>query len=139
MKFEGGANEGAKNDDNKSKKSNKSSKKEDPEDQYHCCCTYNKALWVYGALLWVFGIFLVVNACLILGNMYMPIYYGLMSVAVALVFLAGLILIAAWACKDTEGSRVCLVIGGWLIFGSILVLILLNAFFVWTYNKSHKE
>jgi hypothetical protein len=80
-----------------------------------------------------------VNAGLILFNKRVPIYYGLISFVIALVFLAGLILIAIWACKDYARSRTCLIIGSWLILGATISLILWNLLFLYVFDKKHKE
>ena len=80
-----------------------------------------------------------VNAGLILFNKRVPIYYGLISFVIALVFLAGLILIAIWACKDYAGSRTCLITGSWLILGATIGLIFWNLLFLYVFDKKHKD
>jgi len=94
---------------------------------------------IYAGFLWILGILVIVNACLIFGNMYFPAYYPTVSLLIALVYLAALILISIWMCSDTEGTRKLLPIGGWLILASIVALLVWNIFFILNYNKKKKE
>ena len=105
----------------------------------HCCCAQKKALMIYAGFLWILGILVIVNCCLIFGNMYFPLYYPLVSLFLAIIYLVALIFISIWMCKDTEGNRKLLLWGGWLIFVAIVSLLIWNIFFILNYNKKKKE
>ena len=66
-------------------------------------------------------------------------YYGLVSIEFALVYVVGLIMISAWAFKESASTRQCLLIGGWLIFGATIAMILWNVFFLFVLNKKQKN
>ena len=100
LKYEGGMA------DTMSKKSGKKAKK--PVTKYHCCCKYSSAITVYGILLWIFGILILCNTLIEFQNKYLPKWYPIMGVIFALVYVAGLILFAAWCCKDGYGTRTSL-------------------------------
>merc|ERR1712054_570500 len=42
-------------------------------------------------------------------------------------------------CKNTEGTRTFLPIGGWLIFASIVALLIFNIFFILHFNKKKNQ
>lgn len=112
---------------------------EEEEEEYHCCCYQKKAIMIYAGFLWILGILVIVNCCLIFGNMYFPMYYPLVSLFIAIVYLVALIFISIWMCSDTETNRKLLLWGGWLIFISIVSLLIWNIFFILNYNKKKKE
>ena len=109
------------------------------EEETHCCCAQKKAIMIYAGFLWILGILVIVNCCLIFGNMYFPLYYPIVSLLLALVYLVALIFISIWMCKDSEGNRKLLLWGGWLIFVAIVALLIWNIFFILNYNKKKKE
>ena len=112
---------------------------EEQEEETHCCCAQKKAIMIYAGFLWILGVLVFVNCCLIFGNMYFPLYYPIVSLLIALVYLTALILISIWMCKNTESTRTFLPIGGWLIFASIVALLIFNIFFILNFNKKKNQ
>lgn len=112
---------------------------EEKEPEKHCCCAQKKAIMIYAGFLWILGILLFVNVCLIFGNMYFPLYYPLVSLFLALIYLVALVFISIWMCSDTETNRKLLLWGAWLIFVSVVSLLIWNIFFILNYNKKKKE
>lgn len=140
--YEGGAVDAGgqenKSNNTKSNKS-KSSKKSKYDGEDHCCCTYTTALYIYGGLLLFLGFFIVINILLILDNMYMPMYYKFVSLLLAIVVLASLILITIWVCKDSYYTRQCLRIGGWILLAASVIIIIWNIFFIYAHTKGTKN
>lgn len=112
---------------------------EDDEPAKHCCCAQKKAIMIYAGFLWILGILVIVNCCLIFGNMYFPLYYPIVSLCIALIYLVALIFISIWMCSDTDTNRKLLLWGAWLIFIAIVALLIWNIFFILNFNKKKKE
>jgi len=112
---------------------------EEEKDDTHCCCKYSTAMLIYGIILWIFGIMILANAIIIFGNIYFPVVYPIVLTIIALIFFAGLVLIAIWFCNESEASRKCAIIGGWIILGAIIAMILWNVFYILNHNKHKKE
>jgi hypothetical protein len=112
---------------------------DDEVDNKHCCCLYPTAILIYGIILWLLGILIMANILVEFTNKYFPWYYPFVQLLFALVFFAGLILIAVWMCNDSPGSRTGIKVGSWLILGSTIFLILFNVFYILNYNKHKKQ
>jgi len=113
---------------------------EEEEEETHCCCGQKKAIMIYAGFLWILGILVILNSCLIFGNMYFPVYYPLVSLIFALIYLLGLIFISMWMCSNTETNRKFLLTGAWLIFAAMVSLVIWNVFFILNFgNRKKKE
>ena len=122
-KYEGGSKKSEKD------KKEEEEKKEDPK---HCgCCEFTTAITVYGILLWVLGILVFADIMTQFFNKYFPLWYPLVGLFIFFIFLAGLVLITTWFCKDSSATRTSLKLGGWLILGSTIVLIFWAIIYVW--------
>ena len=122
-KYEGGSKKSEKD------KKEKEEKKEDPK---HCgCCEFTTAITVYGILLWVLGILVFADIMTQFFNKYFPLWYPLVGLFIFFIFLAGLVLITTWFCKDSSATRTSLKLGGWLILGATIVLIFWAIIYVW--------
>ena len=124
-----------------SKKSKKTDKKEEEEeDPKHCgCCKYTTAITLYAILLWILGILILFDICTGFANKYFPVWYPVVALFLFFIFLAGLVLITSWFCKDSSGTRTSLKTGGWLILGSTIALIFWAIIYVWSKNSAEHQ
>ena len=120
-------------------KSQASKKSKEPEVKYHCCCKYSSAIVVYGVLLWILGILVISNILVQFQNKYLPKWYPIIGLIISLVYVAALILISSWFCKDGYGTRTSLKLAGFLILGAIVVLIILCLILVLFWDKEHEN
>jgi len=109
-----------------------------PKEMFHCCCTYQCAILIYGILLAVFGFLVLLNIFVEFNNKYYPLWYPFISFMLSLVYVAGIVLFLVWCCSESKSTRTSLKLGGWLILGSTLALVLWNIMFILNYKRNNK-
>ena len=91
---------------------------------------------VLGIVLWVIGLLIFLNIVGLFLNQYIPLWFPVLELLFFLLFLAALVLITIWMCKDTEATRKNLTVSSWLIIGSIITSEIVAVIFLTIFLKT---